>query len=68
MNTKRTEPKYIVTFEDGHQELFKTIGDMTVSLHVAYESIVQHIEKGTPVMSRDFGRYWIEQLFTGDRY
>lgn len=60
------EPRYIITFEDGHQELFKTIGEMTRSLHIAYESVVKHIGSGEPVASRDFGRYWIEQLFTGE--
>lgn len=57
------EENYIVTFEDGSQRLFKTLGDASEELGVRYATLEKRVADGRPWTVHSTGRrFWIELL------
>lgn len=57
------EENYIVTFEDGSQRLFKTLGDVSEELGVRYATLEKRVADGRPWTVHSTGRrFWIELL------
>lgn len=57
------EENYIVTFEDGSQRLFKTLGDASKELGVSYATLEKRVADGRIWTVRSTGRrFWIELL------
>lgn len=57
------DENYIVTFEDGPQSLFKTLGDASEGLGVRYATLEKRVADGKPWTVHSTGRrFWIELL------